>query len=166
MEIIGGNALYHKVIYVEFMSDTSVIHKGLPCYIWHISVICISGVVHYDVIKWKHFPRYWPFVRGIQPVTGEFPLKGQWQGALVFSMICALNKRLSKQSWGWWFPLFRTGSDCVANAQRREYKRWVCAYGTIKCTLRVLVSEKIQHRDTHFLLSVKHGHEIVCHVYI
>ena len=21
---------------------------------------------HNDVIKWKHFPRYWPFVRGIQ----------------------------------------------------------------------------------------------------
>ena len=20
---------------------------------------------HVDVIKWKHFPRYWPFVRGI-----------------------------------------------------------------------------------------------------
>ena len=22
---------------------------------------------HDDVIKWKHFPRYWPFVRGINP---------------------------------------------------------------------------------------------------
>ena len=22
---------------------------------------------HDDVIKWKHFPRYWPFVRGIHP---------------------------------------------------------------------------------------------------
>ena len=21
---------------------------------------------HYDVIKWKYFPRYWPFVRGIR----------------------------------------------------------------------------------------------------
>ena len=29
--------------------------------------------------------------------------KGQWRKALVFSLICALNKRLSKQSWGWWF---------------------------------------------------------------
>ena len=24
-----------------------------------------DGQFHYDVIKWKHFPRYWPFVRGI-----------------------------------------------------------------------------------------------------
>ena len=22
-------------------------------------------IVYDDVIKWKHFPRYWPFVRGI-----------------------------------------------------------------------------------------------------
>ena len=55
-----------------------------------------------DVIKWKHFPRHWPFVRGIHrsPVTS--PHKGQWRGALVFSLICALNKRLSKKSCGWW----------------------------------------------------------------
>ena len=24
---------------------------------------------HDDVIKWKHFPRYWPFVRGIHRVS-------------------------------------------------------------------------------------------------
>ena len=29
-------------------------------------------MVHDDVIKWNHFPRYWPFVRS-SPVTGEFP---------------------------------------------------------------------------------------------
>ena len=32
-----------------------------------------------------------------------FPHKGQWHGALMFTLICALNKGLSKQSWGWWF---------------------------------------------------------------
>ena len=26
-----------------------------------------------------------------------------WPGALMFSLICALNKRMSKQSWSWWF---------------------------------------------------------------
>ena len=25
----------------------------------------VNRVVHDDVIKWKHFPRFWPFVRGI-----------------------------------------------------------------------------------------------------
>ena len=43
---------------------------------------------HDDVIKWKHFPRYWPFGRGIHrwiPITKA----RQWHGALIFSMICA-----------------------------------------------------------------------------
>ena len=56
-----------------------------------------------DVIKWKHFPRYWPFVWWIHRSPVNSPHSGQWRGALMFSLICALNKRLSKQSWGWWF---------------------------------------------------------------
>ena len=44
--------------------------------------------VHDDVIKWKHLPRYWPFVRGIHRSPVNFPHKGQWRGALVFSLIC------------------------------------------------------------------------------
>ena len=42
-----------------------------------------------DVIKWNHFPHYWPFVRGIQRLTVNSPHKGQWRGALMFSLICA-----------------------------------------------------------------------------
>ena len=38
-----------------------------------------------DVIQWKHFPRYWPFVRGIHQAPGNSPHKGQWRGALMFS---------------------------------------------------------------------------------
>ena len=45
---------------------------------------------------WRHqmetLPRYWPFVRGIHPVNS--PHKGQWRGALMFSLICAwINNR-------------------------------------------------------------------------
>ena len=60
---------------------------------------------HDDVIKWKHFLRYWPFVRGIHKSPVNSLHKGQWRGALMFSLICALNKRLSKQEWGWWFEM-------------------------------------------------------------
>ena len=42
-----------------------------------------------DVIKWKHFPRYWPFVSGIHWSPLNSPHKGQWRGALMFSFICA-----------------------------------------------------------------------------
>ena len=44
---------------------------------------------HDGVIKWKHFPRYWPFVRGIHRSPVNSPHKGQWRGALVFSLIRA-----------------------------------------------------------------------------
>ena len=44
---------------------------------------------HDDVIKWKHFPRYWPFVRGTDRSPVNSPHKGQWSGALIFSLICA-----------------------------------------------------------------------------
>ena len=44
---------------------------------------------HDDVIKWKHFPRYWPFVRGIHRSPVNSPHKGQWRGALMFSLIYA-----------------------------------------------------------------------------
>ena len=47
-----------------------------------------SSSSHDDVIKWKHFPRYWPFVRGIHRSPVNSPHKGQWRGALMFSMIC------------------------------------------------------------------------------
>ena len=43
---------------------------------------------HDDVIKWKHIPRYWPFVRRIHRSPVNSPHKGQWRGALMFSLIC------------------------------------------------------------------------------
>ena len=60
-----------------------------------------SQFAHDDVIKWKHVPRHWPFVREFtghrwfpaqRPVTRNFDV--------LFDL--HLNKRLSKQSWGWW----------------------------------------------------------------
>ena len=41
-----------------------------------------------DVIKWKHFPRYWPFLRGIHRSPVNSRHNGQWRGALMFSLIC------------------------------------------------------------------------------
>ena len=49
----------------------------------------IVYLMHDDVIKWKHFPRYWPFVRGIHQSPVNSPNKGKWRGALMFSMIYA-----------------------------------------------------------------------------
>ena len=69
---------------------------------------------HDDVIKWKHFPRYWPFVREIHrsPVPGKFPAQRPVTQSFDVFFDLRLNKRLRKQSWGWWFetlsrPLWR-----------------------------------------------------------
>ena len=48
----------------------------------------------YHVCSWwrhqmKHFPRYWPFVRGIHRSPVNSPHKGQWRRALMFYLICA-----------------------------------------------------------------------------
>ena len=39
---------------------------------------------HDDVIKWKHFARYWPFVWGIHWSPVNSPYKSQWRGNLMF----------------------------------------------------------------------------------
>ena len=49
----------------------------------------LTNSTHDDVIKWNHFPRYRPFVRGIHRPSVNSPHKGQWRGALMFSLICA-----------------------------------------------------------------------------
>ena len=53
-----------------------------------IDIAVDDGTQHDDVIKWKHFPRYWPFVRGIHQSPVNYLHKGQWRGALMFSLIC------------------------------------------------------------------------------
>ena len=56
---------------------------------------------HDDVIKWKHFPRYWPFVRGIHRSPVNSPHKGQWHGALMFSLICVwINDKVNNREAG------------------------------------------------------------------
>ena len=66
---------------------------GIPLWLlWFMQYLqYLNGfilAVHDDVIKWKHFSRYWPFVRGIYRPPVNSPHKGQWRGALMFSLIC------------------------------------------------------------------------------
>ena len=55
-----------------------------PCILRYRTVF----IIHDDVMKWKHFPRYLPFVRGIHRPAVNSPHNGQWRGALMFSLIC------------------------------------------------------------------------------
>ena len=57
-----------------------------------IKIDLVTPTPHDDVMKWKHFPHYWPFVWGIHRFPVNSPHKGQWHGALMFSLICARIK--------------------------------------------------------------------------
>ena len=47
------------------------------------------GKFHDDVVKWKLFLRYWPFVRAIHWSPVDSSHKSQWRGTLMLSLICA-----------------------------------------------------------------------------
>ena len=83
-----------------------------------IGHIFLLGLFQDDVIKWKHFPRYWAFVRGIHRSPVNSIHKGQGRGAWMFSVICAWTngKQLSKQLRCRWFktPLRSLCRQCNA----------------------------------------------------
>ena len=56
------------------------------------NVLMMVSMRYADVIiKWKHYPRNWPFVRGIHRWQVDSSYKGQWRGALMSSVICVLT---------------------------------------------------------------------------
>ena len=84
-----------------------------------------------DVNKWKHFPRNWAFVRGIH----RSPHKGQWRGALMFSLICV------------WI------NDWVNNREAGDLRRYrahydvivMCLYDVLSAHDPCAISSLIQH---------------------
>ena len=97
--------LYQKNVHISvtkwytvwYLSDT-LLEMGLlvPCNeCCQVSATRRSATrkFHDDVIKLRHFPRYWPFVRGIHRSPVNSPHNGQWRGALMFSLICARINR-------------------------------------------------------------------------
>ena len=96
---LGMDKLFHPTLY-------AIITIIIFCLLF---LLCFS--LHDDVMKWKHFPRYWPLC-GNSPVTGEFPAQRPVTVSFDVFFDLHLNKRLSKQSQGRWFetpshPLWR-----------------------------------------------------------
>ena len=68
---------------------------------WHNYNVQLQPQFFQRKIKWKHFPRYWPFVRGIHRSPVNSPHKGQWREALIYSLICAwINDRVNNREAG------------------------------------------------------------------
>ena len=103
-------------------------------------------MVHDDVIKWKHFPRNWPFVRGNHRSQVNSPRKGQWRGALMFSLICV------------WI------NDWVNNREAGDLRRYRAHYDVI-----VMENKRFALRDNcrHTMLhDCKWGLSIRTYVYV
>ena len=68
-------------------------------------------------MKWNFFSRHWPYVRRIHRSPVNPPHKGQWRGALVFSLIYALT------------------NDCVNNRDAGDLRRH-CAHNDVAVMAR------------------------------
>ena len=68
----------------------------------HKILVCLVLLKYRDdVIKWEHL--LLALCAGNSQVTGEFPPRRPVTRSLGVFFDLRLNKRLSKQSWGWWF---------------------------------------------------------------
>ena len=105
-------------LYLLILLYDEGMHICFPC---HVATpkshrMLLFTLTHDDVIKWKHFYALLAICTGNSPVPGEFPAQRPVTRSFgVFFDLCP-NKRLSKQSWGWWFempshPLWRHRND-------------------------------------------------------
>ena len=78
------------------------------------------------LLKWRHqaetFSALQAIVTGNSPVTGEFPSQRLFTRSVDVFFDIRPNKRLSKQSWGWWFetPSHSLWRHCNNNDIRKE----------------------------------------------
>ena len=91
-------------------------YQNMKVFLWKI-----VAIFHDDVIKWKHFPHYWPFVRGIHRSPVNSPHKGQWRGTLMFTLICVwingcVNNRKAGDLW----------RDCIHYGVTVMFQALVC----------------------------------------
>ena len=77
------------ILWISIIYDKSPIQRTNKTWLCKMIGENTVTIYHDDVIKWKHFPRYWPFVEGIHRSPVNSPHKGQWRGAMTFSLICA-----------------------------------------------------------------------------
>ena len=91
----GKEVCLYQIFRWCLVTPYDIRHVGQRKFMYGLSPVRLGQhrqppVLHDDVIKWKHFPRYWPIVLGFfhrSPVNS--PHKGQWRGALMISLICA-----------------------------------------------------------------------------
>ena len=121
----------------QFMSNTCL---TLHSFWWFLYIdyvfsdLVVSTIYVYDdVIKWKYFPRYWPFVWRIHRFPVNSPHKGQWRGALMFSLICV-----------WINDWVNNGEPGDLRGYRIHYDVTVMSANIILCSRQVLTRDSMK----------------------
>ena len=130
LNFIGGTAwmsnfIPHIIMDVITYPCSVLNHVSLGIVVFNLMLCCIVLWLYTTLLVctkdevqpwWRHqmktFSALLAICAGNSPVPGEFP--SQWPVTRSFDVFfdLRLNKRLSKQSWGWWFetlsrPLWR-----------------------------------------------------------
>ena len=119
-------SLYHKcwIIYKPHHRDREDCLNNISLHMitsWHGNISLITGPswgesTGHRSSWWRHqmetFSALLTICAGNSPVPGEFPTQRPVSRSFDIFFDLSLNKRLSKQSWGWWFetlsrPLWR-----------------------------------------------------------
>ena len=116
--------------------------------------------MHDAVIKWKHFPRYWPFVQRIH--------RSRWiprTKASDAELWCFLW-RLSKQPRGWWFEmpswsLWRHRNDVIKSISYIHYVPWIwrpfcCAFIVVVFSVLVVFVRQVPYSHIPYFLGLFH----------
>ena len=102
---------------------------------------------HDEVIKWKYFPRYWPFVREIHRSPVNSPHKGQWHEALTFSLI-----------WSW---MNSWGNNREAGGLRRHRALYDVTVVTYKSRHNVFNDKIVCKRSTFVFQSHDRNRDVL-----
>ena len=109
--------IWVKTVFMKTNVYESVVCKmvaiciGLNLWMWH------QCKMHRYIAWWRHqmetFSALLAIFAGYSPVPGEFPAQRPVTRSFGVFFDLRLNKRLSKQSWGWWF-------DTLSRSLRRH----------------------------------------------
>ena len=113
----------------------------------------------FSITWWRHqmetFSALLAICAGNSPVPGDFPAQRPVTRRFDVFFDLRLNKRLSKQSWGWWFDTL----SCSLWRHRNVYftgyhgkyatTMWFC-FG-VEWTPLLIVYEHLTHPSTHYV---------------
>ena len=154
---------------------------AITIYIYHVCGYLNTTSANPEIYPWwRHqmetFSALLALCAGNSPVTGEFPAKRPVTRSFDVFFDLRLNKRLSKQSWGWWFetlsrPLWRhrnamkesheTATGYDINIIKRSIKE--PSWYFMGCTLLNLKSNikanyVVSCKKMGIVIIYKHGH--------